>query len=433
MSATCKWLGVVAFGVLAASAARELVSAQTIGRTFLITNVRVFDGERARPNMNVVVEDGIIRSVDRSVVNQRPLATIDGSGATLLPGLIDAHTHPRTVSDLQAALRFGVTTVLDMASDGNESTLRAAATSRVDVADLRSAGIAATSPNGHGTEFGRTIPTVPNPEAADAFVEARKASGSDYLKIILNGVRTANSGMPNMTPEAAKALVRAAHARHMLVLAHIENLDDVKTVLAGGVDGLAHVWREGGADPEIIRRVVQQRVFVVPTLAVTDAFVPGSAAALAADPRFEPFLLGPVKERLLRPPSSPPAIASTGTPLNNINSRMRVVGALYTAGARLLAGTDAPGSNASTILGISLHRELELLVKSGPTPSQALAAATATVADTFHLTDRGRIVAGRKADLLLVRGDPTIDITATRDIVHIWRSGVEFDRRVEQR
>src|SRR4029078_6178912 len=102
-----------------------------------------------------------------------------------------------------------------------------------------------------------------------------------------------------------------------------------------------------------------------------------SAWALAVDPRFEPFLQTPVKERLLRPPASPPRAASSGEALDNINSRLQVVRALYVAGARLMAGTDAPGSNAATILGISLHRELELLVKSGLTPSQALAAATA--------------------------------------------------------
>ena len=80
-----------------------------------------------------------------------------------------------------------------------------------------------------------------------------------------------------------------------------------------------------------------------------------------------------------------------------------------------------------------MHRELELLVKSGLTPSEALAAATAKIADAFRLRDRGRIVPGQRADLLLVRGDPTVDITATRDILRVWRSGVEFDRQLGQR
>ena len=80
-----------------------------------------------------------------------------------------------------------------------------------------------------------------------------------------------------------------------------------------------------------------------------------------------------------------------------------------------------------------MHRELELLVKSGLAPSAALAAATANVADAFRLGDRGRIKSGQRADLVLVQGDPTVDITATRGILRVWRSGVEFNRQSRQR
>src|SRR4029077_12579152 len=92
----------------------------------------------------------------------------------------------------------------------------------------------------------------------------------------------------------------------------------------------------------------------------------------------------------------------------------------------LLAGTDAP--NPGTAHGASIHRELELLVQAGLTPIEALTAATAAPARAFHLDDRGRIVPGLRADLLLVKGDPTADITATRDIVSVWKFGVEADR-----
>ena len=75
-----------------------------------------------------------------------------------------------------------------------------------------------------------------------------------------------------------------------------------------------------------------------------------------------------------------------------------------------------------------MHRELELLVKSGLTPSEPLSAATARAAEAFRLGNRGRIGVGQRADLVLVRGDPTADLMATRDILRVWRSGVEFDR-----
>src|ERR1700686_4866680 len=85
--------------------------------------------------------------------------------------------------------------------------------------------------------------------------------------------------------------------------------------------------------------------------------------------------------------------------------------------------TRGPGS------GKSLHRELELLVRCGISPAQALAAATAEPARVFGLADRGRVAAGQRADLVLVSGDPLTDITATRAIERIWRAGTACDRR----
>jgi hypothetical protein len=148
--------------------------------------------------------------------------------------------------------------------------------------------------------------------------------------------------------------------------------------------------------------------------------VPADEERFLADRRLAPFISDAVRTRLLRPP--------TPTLPPDIESLLATVRVLRTAGARLLAGTDG-GSVTPTVHGVSLHRELELLVAEGLRPTEALTAATAMTADTFRLTDRGRIAAGRRADLVMVRGDPTTDIAATRDIMRVWRSGVEFDRR----
>jgi imidazolonepropionase-like amidohydrolase len=104
-----------------------------------------------------------------------------------------------------------------------------------------------------------------------------------------------------------------------------------------------------------------------------------------------------------------------------IRSRRCVV-----AGVPIVLGTDAnqaPGVPANVPYGESAHRELELLVEAGLTPAEALHAATGAAADRFGLPDRGRIAPGLRADLLLVDGDPTTDITATRAILAVRLTG----------
>src|SRR5262249_23712801 len=99
---------------------------------------------------------------------------------------------------------------------------------------------------------------------------------------------------------------------------------------------------------------------------------------------------------------------------------------LQSLGVPILAGTDAPSMGVAH--GVSLHRELELLVAAGLSPAEALAAATAAPAKAFGLSDPGRIARGLRADLVLLDGDPTADIKATRRIVGVWKGGRPIDR-----
>jgi imidazolonepropionase-like amidohydrolase len=117
-----------------------------------------------------------------------------------------------------------------------------------------------------------------------------------------------------------------------------------------------------------------------------------------------------------------------GPTLTDIDRFIEAVGGLVEAGVTILTGTDV--SSGTTFHGVSVHRELELLVRAGLSPSEALAAATSNVANAYGLSDRGVIAAGKRADLLLVRGDPTKDVTASRDIISVWRGGVELDREL---
>lgn len=99
---------------------------------------------------------------------------------------------------------------------------------------------------------------------------------------------------------------------------------------------------------------------------------------------------------------------------------------LEAAGVPILVGDDVP--NPGTTPGATEHRELELLVEAGLTPTEALVGATSAAARVFRLDDRGTIAPGKRADLLLVNGDPMTDIKATRDIAGVWKDGVPADR-----
>lgn len=258
----------------------------------------------------------------------------------------------------------------------------------------------------------------------------RHAEGADYLKIALTGVRNATQGTPNLDQLRVTALVEAAHAVNMLAVAHVESLDDVNVALSAGVDGLAHVWRRGSANPEMARRLAARGVFVTATLDIPEGRLPEGRSGLLTDPRFQNVLTDSLRAHLSRP--VPSTTMGPEGPRANVDARIAEVRGLHDAGVRLLVGTDASSSNTAAH-GISVHHEIELFRKAGLSSSEILAAATARTADAFRMADRGRILPGRRADLLLVRGDPTSDVLVIRDIARVWKSGVEVNRMVASR
>lgn len=389
--------------------------------SFVLHSVQVFDGKELLQGKSVVVEDGLIKAVTDDARAWKTLRQIDGQGGTVMPGLMDAHSHTQTLFQLEETLRFGVTTIFDLATAPSAAEmLREAAGTRNDVADFRSAVHLATMPKGHGTQYGREVPTLSTPDEADAFVQARVDEGADYLKIIVSGSR-AQQGWPILDADTIKALIDAAHSRDLLTVAHVETPDDVRTVLAGGIDGVVHVWRTDGASPDVSRQLAESDVFVVTTLVTFDGFIDDAGGStLVADPRLRPYMSDKVVEEL--------TTKGRGPTLTDIDRFIEAVGGLIEAGVTILTGTDV--SSGTTFHGASVHRELELLVRAGLSPKEALAAATSNVANAYGLTDRGVIAPGMRADLLLVRGDPTMDVTATRDIISVWRSGIELDREL---
>ena len=154
--------------------------------SFAITQVDVFDGSVLSKNQSVVVTDGTITDVGADLDLPPGLPTVEGAGCMLLPGLIDSHVHIEGEASLRQSLIFGVTTVLDMFCDYREARELRNLVANPDrqVADFLTAGTLVTAPNGHGTEYGLTIPTISTPEEAESFVDARISEGSQFIKIV---------------------------------------------------------------------------------------------------------------------------------------------------------------------------------------------------------------------------------------------------------
>ena len=347
---------------------------------------------------------------------------IDGRGMTLLPGLIDAHTHSFGPA-LEEALNFGVTTVLDMFTEPNQAAAwrrEQAAGPVTGRSDLFSASVAVTVANGHGTQFGVPIPTLDDPEQTEAFIAARVGEGSDWIKVVYEHGQTSGRPVPTLAASTLPRIVAAARAHGKLTVFHVSTAREAEETIAAGADGLVHVWHDRADAAEAIAAVVRAGVFVIPTLAITETILGmGGGAELAADARVTPFLT-PAQGGGLRSGFGGPARPDA---MRTVLDR---VGALHAAGVPLLAGSDAP--NPGSAHGASVHREIELLVRAGLSPVEALRAATAAGADAFGLDDRGRIAPGMKADLVLVRGNATRDVLATRNLAGIWKDGVRVER-----
>lgn len=343
-----------------------------------LRGVRVYrDGRFGDP------EDVII---DGSIIGTDAVGALDAEvGGFLIPGLIDCHVHIQGLDTLETLARNGVTTALDM---GNPMSLLSPLRGTPGVTDLRAAGIVSTSPtSAHAQRMhADTAVLVASPEDADSWVADRVDEGADYIKVVID--------LPGFDQETVDALVAAAHARGRKVIAHASRSDAVAMAQAAGVDILTHAPLDRAIDGAQAALLVAAGVFIVPTLTMMEGLVEGLKRAGVPGPAYGP------------------ARAS--------------VAAAHAAGMPILAGTDAnvaPGAPSQPPYGESLHYELELLVDAGLTPSEALDAATSLPADHFDLADRGRILPGLRADLVLLEDDPLADISATRKIRGVWIAG----------
>ena len=395
------------------------LSSLALAAATLIQDVRVFDGKTVHERRSVLFDGGVIVDADFRGAAPNGSRIVSGAGRTLLPGLIDAHTH--AFKGLDLPLLFGVTTQVDMFTAVplmQEVKASMASGKNTARADMFSAGTLATAPNGHGTQYGLPIPTLSRLEQARDFVDARIAEGSDFIKIVLEAGGQGTSRMNSLDLATARALIEAAHLRGKLAVVHVSNEQDARAALDAGADGLVHLFLGAAPDAQAVdslaRLARSKGAFVIPTFTVMESMAGVRTDDLLAEPAFATLVDREGAATLKARYGSQPRPQALATP-------KAVTAALRRAGVPVLAGTDA--GNAGTSYGISMHRELAALVEAGLSPTEALAAATSAPATAFRLGRRGCIAKGCKADLLLVEGNPAVDIRATRRIVEVWKDG----------
>lgn len=343
-----------------------------------IENVRVFDGNELTAPTTVVI-DGTRIGADADGAE-----VVDGQGGTLLPGLIDAHVHITNPQELAQLASWGVTTGLDMACWPTDrvASLRAV----TGFADFRTAGLPAIGPGGPHS----CIPNMPTGAiintAADAraHVEARMTEEVDYIKGI---AEAPGAGGPPL--EALSALVSAAREYGKKSVIHAASAGAYDIAVQAGADFITHLPIDGPVNPESLTAMKNAGQTAVPTTTMMSGILAGRA------------------------------------PIDGVLANLRAVA---DSGIAILAGTDSnaqQGVPAQIRHGSSLHEEFGLMSRAGMRPLDILRSATILSAEAFGLTDRGTIAVGKRADLVLLDGDPLADIAATTAIRAVWCGGVK--------
>ena len=352
--------------------------------SFIIENVKVFDGEEIIESISVKVENGIITEISKIIKASNTDEVIDGKGKTLMPALSNAHVHAWAPESLSQAAKAGVLNVMDMhGMETYQSAMRQLKDS-TNYARFYVAGYAATAPEGHGTQFGFPVPTLTKPEDAKQFIEDRVKANVDHIKIILEPWKT------TLSIETVSALIKEAHKAEKIAVVHISRLEDAVNVISNDADGLVHVWWDKELESSQLKELSESKsFFVIPTLLTTLKAFKGFGAGA---------------DKFLKK-----------------NQLLSEVKKMYEAGIPILAGTDPP--NAGINYGTDLYKELELISESGLPTIEVLKAGTSNITKAFGLENTGFIKVGYTADLILVEGDITEDIKVINNAKTIWKDG----------
>ncbi|MCT8339786.1 amidohydrolase family protein [Flavobacteriaceae bacterium TK19130] len=351
---------------------------------FLIENITVFDGENVIQNTSILVKDGEVSNVTADLKFDGDI--IDGSGKFLMPGMTNSHVHAWMAGNLVEAAKAGVLNVLDMHGvEQYQQSMRKRFLDSTNYARYWFAGAAATVPNGHGTQYGFTTPTLTEPEEADEFVADRIKAGAHYLKIIVESLR------PSLKPETVEALIKSAHAKNLNAVVHVSQMENAEQVLSFGADGLVHVWWDKPFEAKKLKALADRsEFFMVPTLLTVIRIFENNTSMEDVSRLSKEELLGEVLKA-------------------------------YEAGVPILAGTDPP--NARINYGSDIYEEMKLLKEAGLSSIDVLKSATSLPAIHFDLPKLGFLKPGYKADMVLLNENPLEDMEHLYTIEAVWKEG----------
>jgi imidazolonepropionase-like amidohydrolase len=427
----------------------------------MLRDVRLIDGNGGPPveHADILITGSKITAINAQPAGQDAQAVthdalklppnttiIKLTGKTVLPGLISNHSHVGVVKGTTASgnnitraniLRqlkqytaYGVTTVTSLGLNLKPfyDIQPQAHSGATRTADLFGADKGFGAPNGAPPASAGILDTQvyrpATPEEARSEVREAAQRHPDLLKIWVDDMR--GRFPTKMNPEVYKAVIDEAHANGLRVAAHVYYLDDARQLVGDGVDILAHGVRDKVVDSDFTDSIKRRGAWYVPTLGADESFY-----IYAEHPEWlqQPFLRRSLQPSLAAQLNDTAwraqVLADTKTlavEKQALATNMKNVKTLFDAGVNIGFGADS-GATPLRIAGFAEHRELKLLTDAGLTPLQAIQTATKNAAALLHLDDRGIIAPGKLADLLVVDGDPSKDISAVDNIESVWRRG----------
>ena len=410
---------------------------QAGAQTVLFEGARLITGDGGAPieNSAFLVENNRFTRIGKKGELKAPAgaAHVDLSGKTVIPALIDAHTHlgwaiiktgridkdtyskDNLVDHLRRLAYYGIAATFNMGTDPGDVPFQVRAETFPNAALFRMAGRGMGLPNaGPGAEYWKPVAYGVSTEA-----EARKAVqelAAKKVDIVKIWVDDRNGTVQKFPPALYRAAIDEAHKHNLRASAHIYYLEDAKELLRSGIDGFMHGVRDKDVDDELIRLFKEHPgVFVTPNLPDHGTSPEDFAAMSETVPAAEVQ-----KARDAQAKRTPEAQKRAR---DSFNLQARNLAKLNAAGVRIAFGTDS-----GTTIGWDAHQELADMVASGMTPAQVIVAATKTSAEVMKLSQLGTVAAGKSADFVVLDANPLENIGNTRRIANVYLRGKELDR-----